>query len=423
MKNFERNSYLTALALAALAALAWSAAGAGGKDKPSWTQWGGPTQEFNAPSSGLAQSWPADGPPRLWSRELGEGYSAILAENGRLYTMYRGGEQEVVVCLDAADGKTLWEYRYDSAPREQHVAYFGKGPRATPLIVGDRLYTVGVSGTMHALNKADGKVLWSHELWGEPFDGSFLEHGYASSPIAHGNMVFVLVGGENGSIVALNQKDGAIVWHKQTFTNSYSTPRILDVAGKQELVTFMAHELVGLDPRSGELEWSYPHENEWGQNINMPVMADANHLFLSSPQAGARGLELTRAEDGTVRVEELWSTRKIQFYHVSSVRDGDYVYGSTGTTGPALLAAVNIRTGEIAWRERGFAKANLVRADGRLIILDEDGNLALASASPAGLEVHSKVRLLEKVAWTVPTIVGKTLFVRDQKTITAVDLG
>ena len=121
-------------------------------------------------------------------------------------------------------------------------------------------------------------------------------------------------------------------------------------------------------------------------------------------------------------VEEVWSTRKIQFYHVSTVRDGDYVYGSTGSQ-VAFISAVNVKTGEIGWRKRGFAKANVVHADGRLIILDEDGKLALTTATPTELTVHSEVELLEKVAWTVPTIVGKTMYVRDKVRILALDLG
>ena len=121
-------------------------------------------------------------------------------------------------------------------------------------------------------------------------------------------------------------------------------------------------------------------------------------------------------------VEEVWSTRKIQFYHVTTVRDGDYVYGSTGN-GPAFMAAINIKTGEIAWRKRGFAKANCLYADGKLIILDEDGTLYLATASPEDLTVHSQVELLDKVSWTVPTLSGKTLYIRDKHRIRALDLG
>lgn len=405
---------------AALALLALATVTAGESTSGSWTQWGGPHQEFRAVSSGLASEWPADGPRQLWSRELGEGYSAILVEGGRLYTMYRDGDEETVVCLNRKNGETLWEHRYGHAPREGHVVQFGAGPRSTPLIDGDRIYTIGVAGLMHALNKKDGKVVWSHDLWSE-YGGNVLEHGYSSSPIAYKDTVIALVGGEGQSIVAFNKKDGSVAWKNLDFRNSYATPKIFDIDGEDQLITFMAESVIGVDPDSGALEWQYPHQNEWGQNIAPPVMVDG-YLFFSSPQAGAKGLKLSR-KNGKTEFEEVWSTRKIQFYHVSTARDGDYVYGSTGMRTPAFMAAINVKTGEIAWRKRGFAKANVVHADGRLIILDEDGKLYLTTATPDDLTIHSEVELLNEVAWTVPTIVGKTMYVRDQVKILALDLG
>jgi outer membrane protein assembly factor BamB len=416
----RRDARLAGCAVACVLAL--GATTTGGDPAPaSWTQWGGPGREFRAQAGSLATSWPETGPPRLWSRELGDGYSAILYDAGRLYTMYRDGAKETVVALEAGSGKTLWEHKYDSSPGEGHVHQFGDGPRATPLIAGDRIFTIGVVGLMHCLDKTSGKVLWSHDLWKE-FEGNFLPHGYSSSPVEYGDTVIALVGGKGAAVVAFSKKDGSVVWKRHDFQNTYSSPKLLDVDGEQQLVTFMAHELIGLDPDNGDLEWSYPHENESEQNISMPVMADSQHLFLSSPEAGARGLRLTR-QDGQTKVEEIWSTRKIQFYHVTSVRDGDYVYGSTGIFAPAFLAAVNIKTGEIAWRERGFAKANCLWADKRLIILDEDGTLALASATPEKLTVLARADLSEDVAWTVPTVVGTTIYLRDKKSIMALDLG
>jgi len=391
---------------------------AGGSE--SWTRWGGPNRNFKADATNLAEKWPEGGPRQLWSREIGEGYSSVLFENGRLYTLYRQGENEVVVALDAKDGSTIWEHRYASSPAEGHVHRFGDGPRSTPLIAGDRIYTIGVAAKMFCLDKTDGKVLWSHDLWNE-LGGNFLNHGYSSSPVEYKDTVIVLVGAKDASIVAFDKKSGAIRWRNQSFENSYSTPRLLDIDGEEQLVTFMAAEIVAVDPNNGDLKWRFPHENQWRQNVNMPAMADKNFLLLSSPQAGARGLKLTRA-DGKTRVEEVWSTKKVQFYHGSTVQDGDWVYGSTGTMAPAFLTAINIRTGEIGWRDRGFSKANLVKADGRLIILDEDGTLALATATPQGLTVHSRFELLEKVSWAPPTLVGQTLFARDQTRIVALDL-
>jgi outer membrane protein assembly factor BamB len=386
-----------------------------------WTQWGGPHQNFVADSKGLAESWPEAGPKRLWTRELGEGYSAILVEGERLYTMYRDEKEEVVVCLSAKDGETIWEHRYESSPAEGHAFQFGDGPRSTPLLVGDQLFAIGIAGRMHALDKDSGKVQWSLDLW-KDLGGNVLNHGYSSSPIEYKNTVIALVGGKDASIVAFDKKTGDVKWKNLSFNNSYATPEILEVDGEQQLVTFMAREIIGVDPDNGELKWSYAIENTWQQNISNPVLVDGQYLFFSALEAGARGIKLTN-RSGETSVEELWSTRKIQFYHVTAVNRGDWVFGSTGGRSPAFMAAVNVKTGEIAWRKRGFAKANTILGDGRLIILDEEGNLALTTATPEDLTVHSKVPVLEQVAWTVPTLVGKTIYLRDKENIVALDLG
>lgn len=400
--------------------VALTAVGCSDTSAGDWTQWGGPHQDFEAASKGLATEWPDGGPPELWSRELGDGYSGILHERGKLYTMYRvGEEEEAVVVLNAKTGETVWEHRYTMMPDEGHVHQFGDGPRATPLIDGDRIYTIGVAGRMHCLNKKDGNVLWTHDLWSEEFGGNILQHGYSSSPIVHDDTVIALVGGEVGSVVAFDKTSGEVRWKTEdAFENSYSTPKIVNVDGEEQLVAFMRRNVLGLDPHTGELKWSVEHD---GANVSMPVMLDAQHMFVSSPRAGAKGLKLTN-KDGKTEVEELWSTRKIQFYHVTTVRNGDWIYGSTGT-GPCFMAALNMRTGEIGWRERGIPKANVAGADGKVFILDEEGKLYLATATPEGLEIHSQAEILDEVAWTVPTIIGKTLYARDTEKIIALDLG
>jgi outer membrane protein assembly factor BamB len=396
-----------------------------------WRQWGGPTQDWRAPARGLSSSWPEGGPEKLWSRELGEGFSAILFADGRLYTMFRTGDAsapaplegggESVICLDAETGQTVWEHRYGHPPYEGQQGY-GTGPRSTPLIAGEAVFTVGVTGRMHALKTKDGAVLWSQDLWGDRFGGNRLEHGYSSSPAAYGGSVIVPVGGDNAGLVAFDQRTGAVVWQALSFRNSYSSPRIARIAGEEQLVVFMAEELIGVDPATGALRWRYPHGNQWLHNITMPLVVDGETIFLSSPQVGARGLRLSRDGEGFL-LEELWLTRRIQLYHASAVRSGDWVYGSSGVTSPTFMTAVNIRTGEIGWRRRGFGKANTVDADGKLVILDEDGVLYLATATPEELVVHARTQLLGRMAWTVPTIVGKTLYARDRRQILAVNLG
>lgn len=386
-----------------------------------WLQWGGPNQDFRANAHSLSSSWPETGPKQIWKRDLGDGYSAILVDESRLYTMYRTDDQEAVIAMETKSGKTIWEYKYDSSPAEGHAKSFGEGPRATPLIVGDRIFTIGVSGAMHCLDKNTGKVQWSNELW-KDLKGNILNHGYSSSPVAYKNTVIALVGGEGAGLVAFDQNDGHVVWKNQDFTNSYSTPLIINVDGLDTLVTFMSKEIVAIDPANGNLHWQYPFENRWKQNVCIPVWnKEKNILFFSSTSMGARGFKLARKGD-KVEYEELWSNKKVQFYHVTSLRIGDYVYGSTRGSAPHFYTAVNIVTGKLAWRERGFSLATSVLADGKVIILDEDGQLGLTTVTPEGFKVLSKVSILEKVTWTVPTIVGKNMYIRDKKVIMALDM-
>lgn len=388
-----------------------------------WTQWGGPDGEFRSDGKGLASTWPEGGPKQVWKRELGEGYSAVLAENGRLYTMYRcGDDKETIIALEASSGKTIWEYKSDSKPHPEHVMQFGGGPRATPAIDGDRLYAIGVSGTMYCLNKGDGKLIWTKEMW-KDFGGNVLNHGYSSSPLVYKDLVIVFVGGAGHGVAALNKSDGSTVWQKLDYENSFSSPKIISFEGSDQLLGLMQKALVAMNPRTGELLWEFKPDVEFNYHATQPIWGPDNILFVPSVSAGANGLKLVKNGD-KVEVQKLWNSMKVRFEHVVGVGGKDFVYGcSGGGNGPAFMTATDIRTGKLLWRERGFTMANCVGAGEYLIILDEDGQLALAKPTPEKLNVLSKTNVLEKVTWTVPTLVGTTLYIRDKKHIMALDLG
>ena len=385
-----------------------------------WPQWGGPGRNFVSPSKGLAASWPANGPRQLWSRPLGQGHSAIVVDGKTLYTMYSQGEQESVIALEAATGKTIWEHKYD-APTAGLDYEYGFGPHATPLLIGDLLYTVGSVGKLQALDKKTGKVVWSHDLWKE-YGGKVMDRGYSCSPLRYKNTIILTLGGKGQTFIALNQKDGSVAWKNLSLAMSPASPILINVDGQDQLVAFLGKEIAGVDPNNGELLWSHPHVTEWGLNISTPVWGDDNLLFLSSAYSGGSRVLKLAQKDGKTSVSELWFHRRLRVHHSTAIRIGDYIYASSGDFGPAFLAAVNVKTGEIAFQDRSFPKANFLYADGRLIILDEDGNLALATVSPAGLKVISKVSLMKNLAWTVPTLVGTKLYVRDRRTIAALDL-
>jgi outer membrane protein assembly factor BamB len=387
-----------------------------------WPQWGGPRRDFTVLTSGLAPVWPEGGPKRLWERPLGDGFSAIAMRDGRLFTMYRRGDEEVAVAIDAPTGRTLWEHSYPAPFDDHYQMRHGPGPHATPLVVDGTVFTVGATAMLHALDRETGRPLWSRDLVMD-FGAKVPVRGYASSPLAHGDTLILMVGGEGHALVALDRQEGKVVWHRHDFATSLSSPIRIEVGGQEQIVAFMADVIVGVEPSNGDLVWSHPHVTDWGLNISTPVWGDDGLLFISSAyEGGSRVLRLTR-DGGRTVPHEVWANRRLRVHFGNAIRIGDRIYGSSGDSGPAFFAAVDAQTGDIAWRQRGFSKASFLLADGHFIILDEDGVLALATPTPEGLQVHSQVELLDHVAWTVPTLVGTTLYVRDRKNIMALDLG
>lgn len=396
----------------------------------SWPVWGGPRRNFISTSTGLASEWPADGPRRLWSRELGDGYSAIAEEKGVLYTACRRGAKDVVIALDAANGKTIWEYSYDAPFKNSYSEAVGPGPYAMPQVIGDRIVTASGTGLIHSLDKRTGRPVWSHDLYSE-FGATRLPFGYSCHALPYKDTLIYLAGGSapwlglgrGAAIVAFRQSDGAVVWKNQAFKNAHSSPLLINVDGQPQVVALLADRVIGFNPDDGELFWSHSHPTQNGLAIATPVWAEGNVLFISSAYSGgARALQLQQSR-GKTTVKELWHNPRIQLHFGTAIRVGDYVYLSSGHSGPAFMSAVELKTGRIAWQTRDFAKAQLLYADGRLIVLDEDGVLGLARATPDRFEVLARANLHKRLCWTPPTLVGTRLYTRDRATMTALDLG
>ncbi len=393
----------------------------GGCATSSWTQWGGPDRNFIVPSAQVADSWPEEGPHKIWSRPLGAGYSGILARGGKLYTMYKDGEQDVIVALNARNGDTVWEYRYNTQAYEGQDTRFGTGPSSTPLIVGNRIITASYDSQIHCLNVNTGELIWKMDMINE-LAGSKLYFGYANSPIAYKDTVILPVGGEKHAVIAVDPQDGDIVWASEPGEISYAAPVLIDVDGQDQLVYFAPEHVMGMDPTDGRKLWSHPCANRYKNNCSQALWGPDNMLFAATQlEGGARVIRLTREGDET-KVEEVWANDDVKIFHWNAILKEGHVYSSIGGT-TTTLAAVEFATGEIKWRERGYHKAQVVAAGDKFIFVDEEGKLVLARMTPESLEVLSEVELLEKVAWTVPTLVESTLYVRDKKSIMALDVG
>jgi outer membrane protein assembly factor BamB len=420
-------SQLPAAKTAADQALASSAA---------WRQWGGPSRDFTVRNSGLADSWPEGGPRTIWSRPLGPGHSSILFDAGLLFTMYRVGNgrarqgpwdaAESVIAMDAATGKTIWEHKY--ASKIEDFSY-GAGPHSTPLIVGDRLFTIGTNKQLFAFDKKSGKVLWSHDLVAEMDAPSLLirpvvKAGYGCSPIAYGDTIICSVGGPGQSVVAFRQADGGVAWKSGHFLVSEAAPILITVDGRRQLVVFGGGAVHGLNPATGAVLWSHPHDPGNDLNVNTPIFSDTDNILLlsSAYKAGSRAIRLKQNGDVT-DTEELWFSNRVRYMFLSALRLGDYVYGTAGDLGPSFLTALNIKTGEMVWQHRGIGRASMLYADGKAILLEEDGDLVMARLTPEGVTVLGQSKLFDTMSWTAPTLIGATLYARDREKLVALDLG
>ncbi len=386
-----------------------------------WLLWGGKNRDFLVNASGLADSWPATGPKKLWTRALGDGYSAIAEEGGILYTAFRRGSKDVVTALDAATGKTRWEYEYENPFTNSFSEKVGPGPYAMPQVVGDRVVTASGTGKIHSLDKKTGRLVWSHDLYNE-FHGSQLQFGYSCHGLPYKDTLIYLSGGRGDGAIAFRQSDGAVVWKALEFTNSHSSPLLINVDGQPQVVAVAANTVFGFSPDKGELLWTHEHKTPYGLAVSTPVWAPGNLLFVASAYGtGARVLQLNQSA-GHTTVKELWADPHIQLHFSTAIQRDGYLYLSSGYDGPVFMTAVELKTGQIKWRDRGFAKAQLLYADGKIILADQDGTLALCRVSPEKFEVLSKASVLESIAWTPPTLVGTHLYIRDRKTIVAFDL-
>jgi outer membrane protein assembly factor BamB len=377
-----------------------------------WPQWRGPNRDGVSKETGLLKQWPADGPPLAWkAKGAGGGYSSFAIANGRLYTMGLRGSREFILAFDVADGKEVWATAHGGAFQNDR----GDGPRGTPTVDGDRIYALGGNGDLSCLEARTGKVVWTMNVL-KKFGGQNITWGISESPLVIGEKVLVNAGGPGASIVALNKKDGSLIWKSQSDEEGYSSAIAVEAAGGTQVVFFTATRAVGLDLSDGKLRWEYPRPSNNTANIATPV-ARANRVFISSDYGTGGGLVEIKA-DG--KAQEVYFTKEMRNHHSSSVLIGDYLYGFSSS----ILTAMKFDTGEVAWKDRSVGKGSLVYADGNLYCLSENGVVGLVEATPTGYKEKGRFHIAQESlpTWTHPVVAGGRLYLRDQDTIYAFDV-
>ena len=400
-----------------------------------WPRWRGARLDGVSREMALLNPWPKNGPTRIWHVGLSGGFSSVAVADGKVFTQTKQGNQEIVLCLDAATGKELWRYGYD-ANYESHVSFTGgprpdsrTGPRATPTVDGDRVYTMGATGILVSLDAKTGKRIWQREMLrpagqyrvtnDNPFypPGGVPMHGVSSSPLVVGDRLFVAPGGPSGkTLAALDKNDGRTVWEALDDGVGQSSPIWAEVAGSPQLIFLTATRVVGVAPRDGSLLWSYPWKTNFDLNIATPVYADGQVFISSNYGKGGALLRLTNKSEP----ELVWESLSMQNHFSTSVLYDGHLYGFSGTR----LRCVDVQTGKLLWDNIGMGMGSVLVADGHLIVLGEQGQLVLAKATPTGYTEISRVQVFddETLTWTVPVLSGGRLFIRHQNGLAAFDL-
>ncbi len=388
-----------------------------------WLQWGGPNGDFTLGNKEKTE-WALGNPKLLWERPLGEGYSSILYRGNSLFTTYSEGDSEVVVSLDASTGKNQWEYRYKRTFWKDMRLYYGPGPNATPLIVDDKIISVGIAGQMVCLNLTSGKLIWKRDL---PSEFGRLkrveEYGYSGSPIRYKDMVIVHVGGDQHSVISIDPNTGKDIWKSGPGGVSYAQASVIELAGQDQFIYFTPEGVNGLDPLTGKLLWHFVIPFSNGNHLTPIVKCDDNHIFVSSQfnRGGGRLLKITNTKNG-MDVKEVWFDKKKRGSCWTLIRIGEYIYGSTGGHNGSHLSAFNWKTGKFAWKQDGYHMAQCLYENDTLIFLDREGKLSVAKVSPEKITVLSTMQATEDPSWTLPTLVSSKLYIRDRKKILALSL-
>jgi outer membrane protein assembly factor BamB len=383
-------------------------------DKVEWPQWLGPNRDGISRETGLLKSWPETGPKVLWRIPLGEGYSGISVSQRRVYTLCSTGDDEFVVCFDAANGKQTWRVRTDSTFKDTN----GNGPRSTPTIHGEMVYALGARGQLYALNAKNGKTNWRHDLKKEFNSSGPSDGGYSTSPLVEGDMLLVETGGNGSAFVAFDKKTGAVIWKAESDSAAFASPVAITVEGRRQIIFFSAEGAVAVSPQNGQVFWRLPWKTSYNVNATTPLFIAPDKVFISSGYDVGAALLKIKTPGETATVEEIWKSKDMQNIFATSILRENYLYGFDKAT----LKCIDVNSGEEKWKQRGFGVGSLIYADGHLIVLGDKGKLALVEATPVEYRERGSVDLLDGRCITVPALAGGKLFVRNTKELVCVDL-
>jgi outer membrane protein assembly factor BamB len=358
----------------------------------------------------IARDWAATPPAELWRRPIGPGVSSFAISGKLLFTQEQRGEEEIVSCHDLETGELVWKHQDKARFWDAHV---GAGPRATPAFAHGKVYTLGATGILNALDAASGKVAWSRNAAADAGAKTPM-WGFVSSPLVVGDLLVV----QAGSLVAYDLESGEKRWQGPPKRGSYSSPQLLTIAGTPQIVLIGHAATFALSPADGSLLWEHPWE---GIGIVQPAQIGEGDLLISLVDGGAvpigtRRLEVAKEGAGW-KVEERWTSNRLKPSFSDVVIHEGHAYGIDGR----IFAAIDLKTGERAWKggRYGEGQVLLLPDQDLLLVLTEEGELALVEAKPESFEELARMPLLSGKTWSQPALVGDLLVVRNGEEMAA----
>lgn len=417
-----------------------------------WPQWLGPRRDGVWRETGIAETFPAAGPKVNWRVPVGAGYSGPAVAVGKVYLTDRrlkpGAANpanpfdrgaipgfERVLCLDEKTGATLWSKEYDCPYNMSYPA----GPRATPLVDGGKVYTLGAEGNLLCLDAEKGGEIWSRDFK-KDFNIPTPLWGFAAHPLIDGDKLICLVGGQGSVVVAFDKRTGKELWRALSAKEpGYCPPTLIETDGQKQLIVWHPEGLNALKPDSGEVIWSEPFPSQMGLSVSTPRFADGS-LFVTAFYNGSKMFDISSGKPKVMWKSSKVSERETDGLHsimpTPFVVDG-YVYGVCSY---GQLRCLNAKTGERVWetllattangKETRWANAFLTPQGDRFFLFNELGDLIIAYLSPKGYREISRAHILEptntaagrNVVWSHPAYANGSALVRNDKELVSVNL-
>lgn len=374
---------------------------------PEWPGFRGAGRDSILRGVRLETNWTASPPVELWRKPVGPGWSSFAVSGGRIYTQEQRGEVEVVACYTLAGGEPVWLHRDQTRFWESNA---GPGPRATPSLHAGRAYTLGATGVLNALDAATGAVAWTRNAAADTKTKT-PDWGFSGSPLIVDDVVIVAI---DGTLAAYDQATGAPRWVGPTDDKSYSSPHLFEIAGTRQVVLMSGAGATSVTPADGKVLWQHPWK---GFGIVQPAQISPGQLVISTgDRLGARRIEVASSRDAWT-VTERWTSLRLKPYFNDFVLHGGHAYGFDG----GALACVDLAEGERKWKGGRYGSGQLVLLADQdiLLVLSEQGELALVRAAPGEFTELARFKALEGKTWNHPVLAGHTLLVRNDREMAA----